>query len=102
MSRLSRTRPERALWRDRVGRIVAVAAMILLGNGFALAQAPNSIDSVTVSKAASGRTVVRFVLKAPLANPPAGFAINNPPRIALDFPDTTGEKRFYRLRLVMQ
>jgi type IV pilus assembly protein PilQ len=27
-------------------------------------------------------------MKAPLANPPAGFAIQNPPRIALDFPDT--------------
>src|SRR5439155_19303872 len=36
----------------------------------------------------SGRTVIKFTLKAPLANPPAGFAISNPPRIALDFPDT--------------
>src|SRR5205814_10578804 len=40
------------------------------------------------SKGLSARTIVRFTLKAPLPNPPAGFAINNPPRIALDFPDT--------------
>jgi len=31
---------------------------------------------------------VRFELKAPPANPPAGFAIARPPRIALDFFDT--------------
>ncbi|HSS70300.1 MAG TPA: type IV pilus secretin PilQ [Casimicrobiaceae bacterium] len=43
---------------------------------------------MSVSKGSSGRTVVKFTLKAPLANPPAGFAITDPPRIALDFPDT--------------
>ena len=43
---------------------------------------------MTVSKGSSGRTIVKFVLKNPLANPPAGFAIATPPRIALDFPDT--------------
>jgi type IV pilus assembly protein PilQ len=70
------------------GGIALRAALALLVIGQAFAQAPNSIDSVTVSKGSSGRTVVKFTLKAPLANPPAGFAINNPPRIALDFPDT--------------
>jgi type IV pilus assembly protein PilQ len=70
------------------GGIALRAALALLVIGHAFAQAPNSIDSVTVSKGSSGRTVVKFTLKAPLANPPAGFAINNPPRIALDFPDT--------------
>src|SRR5207244_8502006 len=52
------------------------------------AQASNAIEQVSVTRGASGRTVVRFTLKAPPANPPAGFAIANPPRIALDFPDT--------------
>ena len=65
-----------------------VASLLLLNVGHALAQAANSIENVTVSKGSSGRTIVRFTLKAPLPNPPAGFAINNPPRIALDFPDT--------------
>ncbi len=44
--------------------------------------------NVTVSRASSGRVVVRFQLKNPPANPPASFSINNPPRIALDFLDT--------------
>ncbi|HEV7412101.1 MAG TPA: type IV pilus secretin PilQ [Casimicrobiaceae bacterium] len=68
--------------------IAAVASLLVLNIGYALAQAANSIENLTVSKGSSGRTIVRFTLKAPLPNPPAGFAINNPPRIALDFPDT--------------
>jgi type IV pilus assembly protein PilQ len=76
-----------AKWRSRV--IAAFAAIVLAaGIGQSAAQVPNSIDNVSVSKASSGRTVVKFTLKSPLANPPAGFSINNPPRIALDFPDT--------------
>ena len=43
---------------------------------------------MTVSKGTSGRTIVKFVLKNAPANPPAGFAIATPPRIALDFLDT--------------
>ena len=69
--------------------MAAFAAIALAaGIGPAVAQAPNSIDALSISKASSGRTVVKFTLKSPLANPPAGFSINNPPRIALDFPDT--------------
>jgi len=64
------------------------AGIVALSAGPVCAQAGNSIDSVSVSKASSGRTVIKFTLKAPLPNPPAGFAITNPPRIALDFPDT--------------
>ena len=62
--------------------------LTLLVPGAVCAQAANSIDSMTVSKGASGRTIVRFVLKNAPANPPAGFAIATPPRIALDFLDT--------------
>jgi len=65
----------------------AVLAITAFGAGPASAQS-NSIDSLSVAKGSSGRTVVKFTLKAPLANPPAGFAITDPPRIALDFPDT--------------
>jgi len=56
--------------------------------GVAIAQTANSLEGVTVSKASSGRTVVRFQLKNPPANPPATFSIQSPPRIALDFLDT--------------
>jgi type IV pilus assembly protein PilQ len=65
-----------------------LALLTLLGTGAVYAQAGNSIDSMTVSKGASGRTIVKFMLKNPPANPPAGFAIATPPRIALDFIDT--------------
>jgi type IV pilus assembly protein PilQ len=67
--------------------LVALCALVIAGA--ASAQTANSIDQVTVSKASSGRTVVRFQLKNPPANPPASFAIQSPPRIALDFIDTT-------------
>ncbi|MEO5766303.1 MAG: AMIN domain-containing protein, partial [Casimicrobiaceae bacterium] len=56
--------------------------------GHAAAQAANAIEQVTVTRGASGRTIVKFTLKEAPANPPAGFAIANPPRIALDFLDT--------------
>jgi type IV pilus assembly protein PilQ len=62
--------------------------MTAFGASSASAQTANSIDALSVAKGSSGRTVVKFTLKAPLANPPAGFSITEPPRIALDFPDT--------------
>ncbi len=73
-----------------VGRCAWLLALYALAAaGFADAQTTNSIDSVSAVRAASGRTVVRFVLKAPPATPPAGFAIANPPRVALDFLGTS-------------
>jgi type IV pilus assembly protein PilQ len=78
----------RPRWRAWGGAAALGVAVAILGIGQALAQAGNSIEALTVAKGTSGRTVVKFTLKAPLANPPAGFAINNPPRIALDFPET--------------
>jgi type IV pilus assembly protein PilQ len=69
--------------------LALIAGFVASGAGSASAQTANSLDSLSVSKASSGRTVVKFTLKAPLPNPPAGFTIASPPRIALDFPDTT-------------
>jgi type IV pilus assembly protein PilQ len=66
--------------------IVAFCALAL--SGFASAQTSNSLEQVTVTRASSGKTVVRFQLKSPPANPPAGFSVQSPPRIALDFLDT--------------
>ena len=86
MSAMLRTRAGLAL---RRGWIAAFAAAFAVLAGAASAQVANSIDQVTVSKGGSGNTIVRFQLKAPPQNPPAGFAIANPPRIALDFLDTT-------------
>jgi type IV pilus assembly protein PilQ len=69
--------------------MLAAGAAAWIAAGSALAQTPNSIEQVTVTRAASGNTIVRFELKAPPANPPAGFATASPPRIALDFFGTT-------------
>ena len=54
----------------------------------ALADTPNSITALTASSASSGATVIKIELTQPLTNPPAGFTINTPPRIAFDFPNT--------------
>ena len=66
--------------------LVALCALAL--SGMALAQT-NSLEQVTVTRGSSGKTVVRFQLKSPPANAPAGFSVQNPPRIALDFLDTS-------------
>ncbi|MDP2693912.1 MAG: type IV pilus secretin PilQ [Gallionella sp.] len=52
------------------------------------AEAQNSITALNVSSAGDGTTVIKVELAQPLANVPAGFTINTPPRIALDFPNT--------------
>ncbi|HTS21402.1 MAG TPA: type IV pilus secretin PilQ [Casimicrobiaceae bacterium] len=88
MSPLPSTGPKRPRWSLHARVVALVATLVALGAGSAFAQSANSLDAVSVSKAPSGRTIVKFTLKAPLPNPPAGFAIANPPRIALDFPDT--------------
>ena len=66
--------------------LVALCALAL--SGMALAQAGNSLEQVSVTRGSSGKTIVRFQLKSPPANPPAGFSVQSPPRIALDFLDT--------------
>ena len=83
-------RTGRAIAAARRGWMAAFAALCgLIVSAHALAQATNAIENVTVTRGVSGRTVVKFTLKAPPANPPAGFSIANPPRIALDFTDTS-------------
>ncbi|MBC8007226.1 MAG: type IV pilus secretin PilQ [Prolixibacteraceae bacterium] len=69
-----------------------IAAWALMLPSWALAD--NSIDAVAVSRGTAGRTVIKMTMKEPLSAAPAGFSINNPPRIALDFPatgNTTGK-----------
>ena len=74
--------------RPRGWSVLLAALGAWLVAGVAIAQSANTLEGVTVSKASSGRTVVRFQLKSPPANPPATFSIQSPPRIALDFLDT--------------
>ena len=61
----------------------------LLGNAFAADENlfNNKIESIDFSALSGGRVSIRVKLKQALANPPAGFTLNNPSRIALDFPN---------------
>ena len=72
------------------------SAMQMLGMFLALglcgaqaqAEVQNSITALNASSASDGTIVIKVELAQPLANVPAGFTINMPPRIALDFPNT--------------
>jgi type IV pilus assembly protein PilQ len=66
-----------------------LAAFFVLGLFTVQAQADgqNSITALNISSG-NGMTVIKVRLEQPLAALPAGFAINTPPRIAFDFPNT--------------
>ena len=48
----------------------------------------NKIENIDFSAQSGGRVSIRILLKDALVNPPAGFSLNTPARIALDFPST--------------
>ena len=66
---------------------LAVAAGFAIAASAAFAQ--NSIEAVNVSAQQGGSTLVKITLKGAPAATPASFVVNNPPRIAFDFPGTT-------------
>jgi type IV pilus assembly protein PilQ len=61
----------------------------LLGNAYAADEKvfSNNIENIDFSALSGGRVSIRVKLKEAIANPPAGFTLNNPSRIALDFPN---------------
>ena len=71
---------------------------IFLGTGLSIVasawaasptDAGNAIQTITAQGFPGGKVVVKFTLKQKLANPPGTFSVNTPPRIALDFADTS-------------
>lgn len=68
--------------------VILLALTIFSGLSLAEDQSAlgNKIESVDFSSLPGGRVNIRVVTTQPLANPPAGFTLNNPSRIALDFP----------------
>ncbi len=63
----------------------------LFGNAYAADEEnlfSNKIEKIDFSALSGGRVSIRIQMKEPLTNPPAGFTLNNPARIALDFPQT--------------
>ncbi len=51
----------------------------------------NGITGIDYAVQQGGRVVITVGLKQALQAPPAGFTVNNPPRIALDFMDTANQ-----------
>jgi type IV pilus assembly protein PilQ len=71
--------------------LMLLTSMGLFGNAFAADEEnlySNKIENIDFSALSGGRVSIRIQLKQALANPPAGFTLNNPARIALDFPQT--------------
>ena len=66
-------------------RALAFLVALTLGH---VAYAQNSIESVNVTPQPGGKIIVRVGLKEPLKAAPAGFTVDNPPRLAFDFTNT--------------
>lgn len=47
----------------------------------------NKIEKIDFSSLAGGKVSIKVTLSQPMQSAPAGFALSNPPRIALDFPN---------------
>ncbi len=71
-------------FRLRAGLLAALLAVVA-NTGYA----QNSIESVNVSPQPGGKIVIRIGLKDALASAPVGFTVNNPPRLAFDFANTS-------------
>ena len=69
-----------------------VAALCLLVWGANAAEngtTGNAIESVTAQTIPGGKVVIKFNMKLPIAATPGTFSVNTPPRIALDFANTS-------------
>ncbi|MEO5692334.1 MAG: type IV pilus secretin PilQ [Usitatibacter sp.] len=64
--------------------VLALAAPLAWAQG----AAKNAVESVNFSSVQGGKILVKIGLKEPLAVAPQGFAVTNPPRIAIDLPET--------------
>ncbi|MCO5120504.1 MAG: type IV pilus secretin PilQ [Burkholderiaceae bacterium] len=72
-----------------VGAAAVVATIATVVPQVARAES-NAIESITSTRQGDA-TYLRITMSKPPANPPAGFTIANPPRIALDFADTAND-----------
>ena len=71
-----------ALW------LAALATALAAPIAWAQGAAKNVVESVSFSSTQAGKIVVKVGLKDALAGAPQGFAVTNPPRIAIDLPET--------------
>jgi type IV pilus assembly protein PilQ len=70
---------------------VSLLLALTLVSGLSLAEEQsalkNKIESIDFSSLPGGRVAIHIKTTVPLTNAPAGFTLNSPARIALDFPD---------------
>ena len=76
------------------GLVRLLGLFIAFGMLSAQADEQNSIIALSASSTGDGTVIIKVDLAQPLANVPAGFTINTPPRIALDFLDRLYERFF--------
>jgi type IV pilus assembly protein PilQ len=70
-------------------RCAALGAVALMSVSTQIyAQARNTLESITASSVQGGKVLVRVEFKEPLTAVPPGFTVTNPPRIAIDLPNT--------------
>ena len=69
-------------------RAIAMLAPVLLSLSTAAAYAQNTLESVSATMQSESQ-VVRVDFSRPLTEVPAGFLVQSPARIALDFPGTS-------------
>ena len=83
------TRMNMARITTKIFALLLIISTGLVSNAFAAeeTQFANNIENIDFSALSGGRVSIRVKLKQALANPPAGFTLNNPARIALDFPN---------------
>lgn len=85
---------ELKLVKDRMTRYLFGATLLaglMLSFAVRAADVPptaNAVQQVETTTLPGGKVIVRVTLKNPLTATPAGFSVGNPPRIALDLPNT--------------
>lgn len=73
----------------KMAGLLLLSGLGLTGLPAAAETAPNKIEKVDFAGMSGDRVAITITTTQPLTNPPAGFTIKTPPRIALDFPNTT-------------
>jgi len=73
----------------RIGTAVAALVLALAAAPLAWAQgAANAVESINFSQVQGGKIIVKVGMRDALTATPQGFAVTNPPRIAIDLPNT--------------
>ena len=69
---------------------IILFSSVFLSMGLVSAEeATNKIEKIDFSGLSGDRVAITITTTQPLTNPPAGFTLNTPPRIALDFPNVS-------------